>query len=99
MNTTDYLLTCLSEECAEIQQICAKAQRFGLKSYHPDDPEMKQNIDKLKTEINDLFGVIDWLEAIGLWGGKVEDKDLILKKLKKLDRMMKISRKLGQLEN
>ena len=98
MNTTEYLLTCLTEECAEIQQLCAKAQRFGLDSHHPDDPEMRQNIDKLKGEINDLFGVLEWLETIGLWNGNVEDKQLVLKKITKLGTMMDISRKLGTLQ-
>jgi hypothetical protein len=98
LNSTEYLLTCLSEECAEIQQICAKAQRFGLLSYHPDDPEMRTNIDKLKLEINDFFGVIDCLEDMGYWDGCVENKKMVLNKIKKLDKMMNISRELGKLE-
>ena len=98
LNQTEYLLTCLSEECAEIQQICAKAQRFGLDSHHPDDPEMRQNIHKLKVEINDLFGVLEWLESMGHWDGRVEDKQLVLKKITKLGTMMEISRSLGKLE-
>jgi len=30
MNKTEYLLVCLAEECAEIQQAVDKALRFGL---------------------------------------------------------------------
>ena len=30
MNEVEHLLTCLMEECAEIQKSTAKAMRFGL---------------------------------------------------------------------
>lgn len=80
LNKTEHLLTCLSEECAEIQQLCSKALRFGLDSYHPDDLEMLQNIHKLKLEINDLFAVVDYLERLGLWDAQVYDTDLLIKK-------------------
>ena len=36
MNKQEYLLTCLSEECAEIQQAVSKALRFGLDNYNPN---------------------------------------------------------------
>ena len=98
LNEIEYLLTCLSEECAEIQQLCAKAQRFGLDSYHPDDPEERKNVLKLKLEINDLFGVIKHLESRGLWDGNVADEPLIMAKRKKLNIMMDISRNLGKLQ-
>lgn len=37
MNQTENLLVNISEECAEIQEVVAKALRFGLKNHHPDD--------------------------------------------------------------
>ena len=98
MKTTDYLLLCLAEECAEIQQLCSKAMRFGLDSHNPDDPERRKNIDKLKLEINDFLGVIEWLEGCDLWDGNVEENDLILKKIRKIDTMLGISRELGKVE-
>jgi hypothetical protein len=94
----EYLLTCLSEECAEIQQLCSKSIRFGLDSHHPADPEQVQNIQKLKLEINDFYAVIAWLEAHDLWDGDVKCTDLITKKIAKIDHFMAISRELGKLQ-
>ena len=98
LSETEYLLICLTEECAEVQQLCAKAQRFGLDSYHPDDSLKRQNIDKLKLEINDILGVISKLEALGLWDGKVTDDELITRKINKLDKMMNFSKSIGTLQ-
>ena len=98
LTSVEYLLTCLSEECAEIQQLCSKSIRFGLDSHHPSDPEQVQNIQKLKLEINDLYSVIAGLEGYGLWDGNVECKDLMQKKIAKVDHYMKVSRELGKLQ-
>lgn len=32
MNKAEHLLTCLAEECAEIQQAVSKALRFGVET-------------------------------------------------------------------
>lgn len=59
MNKTEHLLTCLMEECAEIQQAAAKALRFGLQDGYPGtDRTNEQDICK---EIADLIGVINLL--------------------------------------
>jgi len=34
----EYLLTCLMEECAEVQKAATKALRFGLDDRGPDEP-------------------------------------------------------------
>ena len=46
MTNTEYLLTCLMEEAAEVQQIAAKCLRFGLDNHHL----VRQNIEGLLRE-------------------------------------------------
>lgn len=99
ISENEYLFLCLAEECAEIQQICSKIIRFGLNSYHPDDPDKIQNFQKLKNEINDFIAVTDYLkEIIPEWNGEVENKKLVLNKIKKIDHYMEISKELGKLK-
>ena len=60
MNNTEHLLTCLMEECAEIQKAAAKALRFGLDDHAPDSGST--NADDISTEIIDLLAVIEMLK-------------------------------------
>jgi hypothetical protein len=58
------------EECSEvigecstlIQEIC-KARRFGYLSFHPDDPDKKTNIDRIRAEMSDCVDAFDKLEV------------------------------------
>ena len=52
MNRVEYLLVCLMEECAEVQQAAAKALRFGLTD---------QNLDDLYGEYVDVAAVFGML--------------------------------------
>ena len=61
MNKTEHLLTCLIEECAEIQKSAAKALRFGLDDHAPDGPIIT-NSDSIAAECIDLLAVIEMLE-------------------------------------
>lgn len=59
MNKTEHLLTCLIEECSEIQKEAAKALRFGL------DDKWKSDIntaEKIAIEFGDLLGVFEMLK-------------------------------------
>lgn len=64
MNRTEHLLTCLAEECAEVQQAVAKAQRFGLDDGYPGTD--RTNRGDLEREITDLFAVLEMLEDDGI---------------------------------
>ena len=59
MNKTEHLLTCLIEECAEIQKAATKALRFGLDDHAPDGPI---NSESIAHELTDLLAVIEMLE-------------------------------------
>jgi len=54
----DYLLTVLTEECAEVIQAITKCQRFGFDFYKED---YGLNRDVLAQEVGDALGVIDAL--------------------------------------
>lgn len=44
----------LIEECAELIQIIAKANRFGYTNYHPEDKTKTPNWHLILNEINDV---------------------------------------------
>lgn len=54
-------LDLLQEECAEIIQIISKIRRFGVDSYHPDDPTKRTNLSLLEDEIGDFQALFDYL--------------------------------------
>jgi uncharacterized protein (UPF0147 family) len=60
MNATEHLLTCLSEECAEVSQRASKALRFGLDEVQPEQPF--NNAQRIIAEVNDLIAVIEMLQ-------------------------------------
>ena len=67
MTKTEYLLTCLAEECAEVSKAAIKALRFGLDGSHPDTP-MTTNAMALLDELTDLATIVQMLEIYtGRW--------------------------------
>lgn len=89
MNKTEYLLTTLSEECAEVTQRACKAIRFGLAEVQPGQQE--NNARRIERELADLMAVADML---GLRISE-DDKDAKIAKVKKY---MEYSREIGTLE-
>ena len=98
MNRQEYLLTCLSEECAEIIQVVGKTQRFGL-----DDDFLEESPRKaLQREYNDLLGVVELL-MIELYKGDLGYqacvvRDMIEAKKKKVLKYIEYSEKKGTLK-
>jgi NTP pyrophosphatase (non-canonical NTP hydrolase) len=62
MNKVEHLLTCLVEECAEVQQAVTKALRFGL------DDDFKETTPKqdIIRECIEVIAVIKLLEEEGI---------------------------------
>jgi len=107
MQATEYLLTCLAEEAAEIVKDSCKSLRFGLDDVytHIDAEgveviknEMGTNRDRLIAELNDLAGTVRLLQEYGIipeqWGNNDKQKA----KIEKLRRYSKYSKKVGALD-
>lgn len=62
----DELLTCLSEECAEVIMAICKTQRHGLASYHPEDLAKVSNRQQIARELGDVIAVAELLMRAGV---------------------------------
>lgn len=94
MDKVEYLLTCLSEECAEVQQAVAKAQRFGLDDGHPD--LQTTNAEDIMTELTDVIAVMTMLMEAGAIKDYNMDIAIEAKKARVLAKM-EYSRERGTL--
>ena len=97
MNRFEYLMTKLSEECAEISQQCSKVLCFGLGDVY--GPEGMSNLERLMGEIRDLQGVLEMLEDENVlprvvW---VRDAAAIEAKKAKVEQFMVYARQRGTL--
>ena len=100
MNRQEYLLTCLAEECAEVQKLVSKSLRFGLQHKWADSgPGTNQR--KICEEIGDICAIATMLEADGA-PVRLTYAELVKhlkKKTAKVERNMKFSRKTGCLND
>lgn len=104
MNKTEHLLTCLSEECAEITKDCSKALRFGLDdklTMNPSGPRGvvgPTNLEKIVDELNDLLGVVLILESMGVVPMGWNDLEKQQLKIRKVLSFLEYSRSVGTLQ-
>jgi len=83
MNREEYLLDCLSEECAELSQVASKSMRFGLENIVPKSEEKKHNSDDLITEYLQIVAVVEMLQEMGVLPSIDYRKAANIKKKKK----------------
>ena len=95
MNKTEHLLTCLIEECAEIQKSAAKALRFGLDDHAPDTPDVT-NSDDIAAECNDLLAIIEMLQDANIIP-TIQNPQAIQAKKDKVTKYMEYAKNRGTL--
>lgn len=91
----DHLISCVGEECGEIQQVVGKIGRFGILDINPTTK--KTNWVELRKEVHDLVAVFEMLcDEFD----RVPDLDrqLIERKKKRVIKYMEYAREQGQLE-
>lgn len=94
MNIDQYCLLKIAEECNEIAIECSKIMQFGTRSFSPADPQQIINIDRLRSELNDLLGVLEFMkETCGF--EFIPNREQIDMKKAKLLKYLEISRGLG----
>ena len=96
MNKIEHLLTCLLEECSEIQKATAKALRFGLDDHAPDSDST--NAEDIAAEIIDLISVIELLKEEKIILNSQDPQQLIEKKKEKINFYMEYAKKRGTLK-
>tara|TARA_R110000823_G_C15703877_1_gene476782 strand:- start:387 stop:644 length:258 start_codon:yes stop_codon:yes gene_type:complete len=84
------------EECAEVTQRASKALRFGLNDPAGTEPgQPYTNQDRLLLEINDLLAILDMMfKSRGTYNSPMLQQD----KKEKVEKYLKLSKKLGTLE-
>jgi len=97
MNKTEYLLTCLMEECAEVQQIASKCMRFGLDNHHPSNPNVT-NATELQRELIDLDAIKFMLAEEGTTSIGNALPGEVRRKIEKVTHYMGVSVECGTLE-
>lgn len=100
MNRQEYLLTCLIEECSEVQKAATKALRFGLhKAKCPEaDRPYDTNEADIQREFADLLAVHYLLESEGHLL-RANMAEAIAKKRDKVEKYMKVSKECGTLSD
>lgn len=91
MTRLEYLLTCLSEEAAEVVHITCKTQRFGLEECRPGGTI--SNVDGLNEELNQLLAVVGMLIEEGADIGYCQE--IIDQKREKVEKYYEYSKDLG----
>ena len=92
MNYQEYLLTCLIEECSEVQKAATKALRFGLNVGHPE--KHTTNAEDIAIEFYELKTIFDILtdNSFLIYKAATEKN-----KKENFDKYVEISKKLGTL--
>lgn len=97
MTRTQYLLICLMEEAAEVQQRASKALRFGLDEIQPG--QELSNEQRLIGEMHDFAAVASMLAVEGIVKPDKEGgENASQAKRKKVEKFMRYSLDLGVLD-
>ena len=95
MNTTEHLLTCLAEECAELQQAISKALCFGLQDRYPGSNTT--NAQDIAKESIEVLALIELLQEQGIISKPRGTKDMVNAKRNRVNEYMKYAKTTGAL--
>lgn len=95
MNYKEYLLTLLAEECAEVQKLCTKAQRFGLEDTEPNDHIT--NAENMVHELGDVTAIVEMMVEEGMISAPAPSREKIEAKKTRTKQWMNYSRERGTL--
>lgn len=90
MNTTEHLLTTLTEECAEVAHRACKAARFGLHEIQPGQAD--NNLQRMERELSELVAVAEMI-------GMCLSRDDMNKKKARVQKYMEYAKKVGALKD
>lgn len=98
MGYKDYILSCIGEECGEIQQVVGKTFRFGLDDINPKTGA--SNEEELFKEIHDLIAVYEMFlnSKDSVFGDSFQiSRKMINEKKSKVLKYMEYSKKKNRL--
>lgn len=98
MNVTEYLLTCLNEECVEVAKRCDKANRFGLDDTDPTILNAPTERTRIHEEMQDVIAVFEMLVSAGVLPLTL-DRSAINAKKEKIKHFMQYARDRGALHD
>lgn len=101
MTETEYLLTQLAEECAEVAQASCKALRFGLEDRNCDGPpDGPTNRERIEAELIDVDAVVEMLTERGAFERYSVEfiRERIKTKRVRIERFMEYARERGTLD-
>lgn len=96
MTRTEYLLTSLAEECAEVAQRASKAMRFGIDEVQPGQPD--DNARRIMDELEDIRVIVAMLQEEGALGMPFTDPDRFEAKRAKVEKFMRYAVECGTLK-
>lgn len=88
MTKTEYLLSCLIEECSEVQKASTKALRFGLDDKYKD---YDTPLEQLCAECVDVLAIIKMLQNEGVLP-ELNIDDGIQKKIDRVNKYIDYSK-------
>lgn len=95
LNTKEHLLTCLAEECAEIQKAVTKSLRFGLDDRKPQG--LTTNLEDIAIELTDMLAVVELLNEIEPGIRPIIERHVVEAKKDKVRRFMEYAKDRGTL--
>ncbi|MEP2977993.1 MAG: hypothetical protein ABJO86_00820 [Lentilitoribacter sp.] len=98
MNSDQYFLCKIAEECTEIAHRALKAQQFGLGEIQPN--QTLSNFERLVSEYHDLHTTfMAFMCQVGNHDGMYPSQQAMETRLNKTRKFLTLSKELGQVDH